>query len=74
MFELVQKCTKIFTKDDMIAMEEWILTLFTFDMSFVEITYSIIFHTLGEEYRERMVDAEKLLALAVTESVIMKDG
>jgi hypothetical protein len=74
MADLIYKCTKFCTKEDLLAMEQSILSVFGFDMSFSEITYSILFHALGEPNRERMTDAEKLLALAVTEHSIMKGG
>jgi hypothetical protein len=34
MFELAQKCSKMITKDDMVELEEWILSVFSYDMSF----------------------------------------
>jgi hypothetical protein len=34
MFELAQRCNKIITKDEMVELEEWILSVFAYDMSF----------------------------------------
>lgn len=47
MSALIHKCTKMFTKDDMTAIEGWILSLFNFDMSFSEISYSYLAQILG---------------------------
>ena len=46
---LIQRCTKMFTKEDMIAVEGWILSFFNFDMSFSEITYSYLAQFLGQD-------------------------
>ena len=48
MSALIQKCTKTFTKDDMTSIEGWILSIFNFDMSFPEITYSTLAQVLGQ--------------------------
>jgi hypothetical protein len=71
---LIQRLTKPLTKDDMIAVEGWILELFNFDMSFGEISYSVLSRVLGDENKDKMEDSEKLLGLAVTEKEIMKAG
>jgi len=57
MSSLIQKCTKTFTKEDMIAVEGWILTVFNFDMSFPEITYSTLAQVLGHENQDKMEDS-----------------
>lgn len=45
---LIHRCSKIFTKEDMIAVQGWILSFFNFDMSFSEITYSYLAQFLGQ--------------------------
>jgi hypothetical protein len=50
----------------MISLEGWILSVFNFDMSFEEITYSKLCQMLGEECIDKLEDSEKLLGLAVT--------
>jgi hypothetical protein len=45
---LIQKCTKPFTKEEMTATEGWILSLFSFDMSFTEISFSYLAHYLSQ--------------------------
>lgn len=49
MTSLIQKCTRTFTKEDMTATEGWILSVFNFDMSFTEISFSYLAHYLGQE-------------------------
>ena len=56
----------MFTKEDMIAAEGWILSFFSFDMSFSEISYSYLAQFLGPESEDKMEDCEKLLGLAIT--------
>lgn len=74
MSALINKCSKIFTKDDMTATEGWILAAFNFDMSFTEISYSYLAQYLGKENEDKMEDSEKLLGLAVSEREIIKAG
>ena len=56
----------MFTKEDMISVEGWILSFFNFDMSFSEITYSCLAQFLGQDNEDKMEDSEKLLGLAIT--------
>lgn len=48
MSSLIKLCSKSFTKEEMIAVEGWILSVFNFDMTFPEITYSVLAQTLGQ--------------------------
>jgi hypothetical protein len=57
MCELISKCSKALTKDEMISIEGWILSIFNYDMSFEEITYSKICKLLGDENIDKLEDS-----------------
>jgi hypothetical protein len=48
MTSLIQRCTKPFNKEEMSATEGWILSLFSFDMSFTEISFSYLAQYLAQ--------------------------